>query len=146
MVSAVVVSIGSVFFLYTFWHFFVDWIFQSQWEAMKKSSSWKHRAFHCNIYTFLFTPMLALTGLRGWGLVFAMVVLWVAHFLTDTYIPVYLWAKYIRKIPELQNGSPRIVMKGLAQQPLYFMLFVMADQLFHLVPLFALATVVVVGA
>src|SRR5690348_3766544 len=88
---------GGLFAAFTFVHFVVDWIMQTHAEAMAKHNNWKVRARHCLIYTVGFVPLM-------WYLNFTMVqwvvglnILFWSHFVEDTYIPVFLWAKYIRK-------------------------------------------------
>lgn len=95
---------GGLFAVLAFVHFFVDWIFQSHKEAMAKHNNHIIRAKHCLIYTVGFLPVLFLA--RGsltsveWHVILA--TLFLSHFVEDTYIPVYWWAKYIRKVPEFE--------------------------------------------
>jgi hypothetical protein len=96
---------GGLFSILTFIHFVVDWIFQTHAEAMAKHNNAKVRARHCAIYTAGFVPLLlffiwagALSPL-GFGI--CLLILFVSHFVEDTYIPVYLWAKWIRRPPQM---------------------------------------------
>jgi hypothetical protein len=92
---------GGLFAVLTFIHFFVDWILQTHAEAMAKHNNWKVRARHCLIYTVGFIPILWALNFSWWKFVIALNILFWSHFVEDTYLPVYLWAKYIRKPPEM---------------------------------------------
>lgn len=94
---------GGLFAVFSFVHFFVDWIFQSHSEAMAKHNNAKIRAKHCLIYTIGFIPLLLLLHFSLTKLVIAVAILFISHFIEDTYYPVYLWAKYIRKPPEMTD-------------------------------------------
>lgn len=138
---------GGLFALLAFVHFFGDWLFQSQYEALHKSKNAKIRARHCLIYTLFFVPVLYFAGVTNWIFAISLVVLWGSHFIIDTYIPVVLWAKYLRRIPDLQASA----LKGQSEdgtvswgidletqfqrlwyQPVYPILFIMVDQILHL--------------
>lgn len=92
---------GGLFSVFAFIHFFVDWIFQSHAEAMVKHNNPKIRAKHCLIYTVGFVPIMLVMGFSWMELLIACNILFWSHFAEDTYLPVYLWAKYIRKPPEM---------------------------------------------
>jgi hypothetical protein len=92
---------GGLFAVLTFVHFFVDWIFQTHSEAMVKHNNPWIRAKHCAIYTIGFVPVLFLFGFNFVELLVSINILFWSHFIEDTYIPVFLWAKYIRKPPEM---------------------------------------------
>lgn len=94
---------GGLFAILTFIHFFVDWILQTHAEAMAKHNNWKIRARHCIIYTLGFVPMFIILGFSFWKFVVVLNILFWSHFVEDTYIPVYLWAKYIRRPPEMTD-------------------------------------------
>jgi hypothetical protein len=122
---------GGIFALLTFAHFVIDWGFQSHEEAMKKSTDWRWRAWHCSLYAIGFIPVLLLFQLSLWEVVAAWTILFVSHFIEDTYIPVYLWAKHIRRMPELQEGGIE-AFKQKFKEPLGLVLFLTIDQLIHL--------------
>jgi hypothetical protein len=92
---------GGLFAVMTFIHFAVDWIFQTHSEAMQKHNNPRIRAKHCLIYTAPFLPLLWWLGCGRWEIVLSAVVLFGSHFIEDTYLPVYWWAKYVRRPPEL---------------------------------------------
>ena len=94
---------GGLFAVLAFVHFFVDWIFQSHSEAMVKHNRPWIRAKHCAIYTLGFAPLFWAFGLYWWEWLVAANILFWSHFYEDTYTPVFLWAKYIRKPPEMTN-------------------------------------------
>jgi hypothetical protein len=93
-------------------HFFVDWIFQSHAEAMVKHNNPKIRAKHCLIYTAGFIPLLAVCHLSLVEWLIATNILFWSHFCEDTYIPVFLWAKYIRKPPEMTEPRKKTELDG----------------------------------
>lgn len=92
---------GGLFAVFAFVHFAVDWIFQSHAEAMAKHNNAKVRAKHCLIYTVGFIPLLYLLHFSTIEFMVAGAILFISHFIEDTYYPVFLWAKYIRRPPEM---------------------------------------------
>ena len=103
---------GGIFAILVFIHFFVDWIFQSHSEAMVKHNNPKIRAKHCLIYTLGFVPLLLFCHLSLFEWVFALNLLFWSHFCEDTYVPVYLWAKYIRRPPEMTEPRKQTGVDG----------------------------------
>ena len=88
---------GGLFSIMAFIHFFVDWIFQSHSEAMVKHNHPWIRAKHCLIYTIGFIPLMCFLKYSFWEWLIALNILFWSHFAEDTYIPIFLWAKYIRR-------------------------------------------------
>lgn len=148
---------GGLFAVMTFVHFFVDWIFQSHSEAMVKHNHPWIRAKHCLIYTVGFVPLLYFFRYNFWEWLIALNILFWSHFAEDTYVPVYLWAKYIRRPPEMtepwketylrSDGHTAIRVhppdpkKGFAdfvQTSLGKILMIVIDQIIHLAFLFPL--------
>lgn len=148
---------GGLFAVLAFIHFFVDWIFQSHAEAMVKHNRPWIRAKHCLIYTAGFVPILYFLEYSFWQWVVAINLLFWSHFIEDTYIPVFLWAKYIRKPPEMtepwketylrEDGStafrvhPPDAKHGFGefvQTPMGKILMIAIDQIIHLAFLFPL--------
>lgn len=146
---------GGLFAVFTFIHFFVDWILQTHAEAMAKHNNWKVRARHCAVYTLGFVPMLWVLGFSFWQFFISLNILFWSHFVEDTYLPVYLWAKYIRRPPEMVepwkesytrvDGSvavkvhPPDAKRGFiefVQTPLGKILMIAVDQIIHLAFLF----------
>jgi len=146
---------GGLFALLAFIHFAVDWIFQSHAEAMAKHNNPKIRAKHCLIYTLGFVPVLYIFGFTFWEWVIGLNILFWSHFAEDTYVPVFLWAKYIRKPPEMvepwkesytqEDGTisfrvhPPNPKRGFGvwvQTPMGKILMIAIDQIIHLAFLF----------
>jgi hypothetical protein len=132
---------GGFFAILGFVHFFVDWIFQSHSEAMVKHNNAKIRAKHCAIYTAGFFPLLAycwyVNALYGWELVASLLILFVSHFVEDTYLPVLLWAKYIRRPPEMTGTTDsKAGFILFIQTTLGKILMIAIDQIIHLTFLF----------
>lgn len=92
---------GGLFAVMAFVHFFVDWIFQSHAEAMVKHNNPRVRAKHCLIYTLGFVPLMCLLNYSFWEWLIALNILFWSHFYLDTYHGVFLWAKYIRRPPQM---------------------------------------------
>ena len=107
---------GGLFAMLAFVHFFADWMFQTHREATTKHNNPYVRARHCAIYTVAFLPHILLLGISGWFLFFSVLTLFLSHFIIDTYVPVFLWAKYLRRVPALQNGPEVEIVKGIPQQ------------------------------
>lgn len=128
---------GGLFAILVFVHFLVDWGFQTHKEAMAKSSDWKMRARHCAIYTVGFFPVMALMGFSWSDWLIGSGVLFFSHFAEDTYIPVYWWARYVRRIPSLRLDGVE-AFKSEFGKPLGLLLFISIDQIIHLVFLWVL--------
>lgn len=94
---------GGLFSVFVFVHFFVDWIFQTHSEAMVKHNNALVRAKHCFIYTIGFVPLIFFLNFEMWEWILSLNILFWSHFYLDTYHGVYLWAKYIRKPPEMTS-------------------------------------------
>lgn len=148
---------GGLFAIFTFVHFFVDWILQTHAEAMAKHNNWKVRARHCLVYTVGFVPILWYLHFPFWYFVISVNVLFWSHFVEDTYVPVYLWAKYIRKPSEMTDPHKELIIgvdgqktfkvhppdpkKGFIEfisTPLGKILMIAVDQIIHLAFLFPL--------
>jgi len=133
---------GGVFSLLAFVHFFADWLFQTHDEATNKHHDFSVRGRHCIIYTAAFVPFILLLGIGGWGLPISLLTLFLSHFIIDTYIPVFLWAKFVRKVPELsKNSGPgedrylsskKMFGKLFKESPVHAILFIAVDQILHL--------------
>lgn len=144
---------GGLFAIFAFVHFFVDWIFQTHAEAMAKHNNPKVRARHCLIYTIGFIPLMWLCGFEVCEWVVGLNILFWSHFYLDTYHGVFLWAKYIRRPPEMVMPQKVVGLDGYvticAPDPkkgfvefvsttLGKILMIAVDQIFHLIFLFPL--------
>lgn len=128
---------GGLFAVFTFIHFFVDWIMQTHAEAMAKHNNWKVRAKHCLIYTVGFIPLMWYLNFTTLQFVVGLNILFWSHFVEDTYLPVYWWAKYIRKPPEMKD-NPKEGFIIFIQTTLGKILMIAVDQIIHLAFLFPL--------
>ena len=156
---------GGLFAVFTFVHFFVDWICQTHAEAMAKHNNWKVRARHCLIYTLGFVPLLWFLHFNALQFVVGLNILFWSHFVEDTYLPVYWWAKYVRRPPEMiepwkesyirEDGSiafrvhPPDAKRGFmefVQTPLGKILMIAVDQIIHLAFLFPLVWIAMMNA
>src|ERR1700677_537230 len=127
---------GGFFALLAFIHFFTDWIFQSHAEAMVKHNNPKIRAKHCLIYTLGFVPLLFfcwhIGALLAWQFVASLLILFFSHFYLDTYHGVFLWAKYIRRPPEMDIENKKSGFVAFIQTTLGKILMISIDQISHL--------------
>lgn len=137
---------GGLFALLALVHFVVDWIFQTHSEAMVKHNNPKVRAKHCLIYTIGFIPLLYFFEYTWLQWLIGLNILFWSHFVEDTYMPVYLWAKYIRKPPEMTENvlvtidgiiqsvppDPKMGFVLFVQTPLGKILMIAVDQIIHL--------------
>lgn len=116
-------------------HFAADWLFQSHDEAMAKSSNSRVRAKHCLVYTILTLALILVVDRDPLRLLAYAMILWCSHFVEDTYLPVYLWAKFIRKPPEFtadptgKSEKERFIQ--FASTPLGKILLIAVDQIIH---------------
>jgi len=101
--GALLAHAGGLFAAFTFVHFVVDfvvdWIFQSHAEALAKHNNARVRARHCAVYTAGFLPLLLWLGWEPWRIGVGAAVLFLSHFAEDTYWPVYVWARHVRRVP-----------------------------------------------
>jgi hypothetical protein len=138
---------GGLFAFLTFIHFFADWLFQSEYEAQNKSKNWKIRAIHCAVYTFFFLPALVCMGFTGWWLLLGIANLFISHFIIDTYLPVYFWAKYLRrmKVFNTRKSTPEQQFLKAWKQPIAPILFITVDQILHLLFLWPIVLIAVLA-
>jgi hypothetical protein len=132
---------GGLFAILVFVHFVADWVFQTHWVAMNKHDNSDIRAIHCAVYTLVFVPVLLLMGLTDGRLFAAVYVLWSTHFIEDTYIPVYLWARYIRRA--VKNHAEFVV---FIETTLGKILMIAVDQIIHLSFLWVIVWLVMTGS
>lgn len=141
---------AAAYFLLVVIHFFSDWLFQSEAEAMRKSKCAETRSRHCAVYTAFFIPYLAvMTGHVGCVIFMSFWIFW-THWIEDTYIPVMLWAKYLRKAKEFSTtyfdpASAKLLtsdeerFKAFVAAPLGLILAIAIDQIIHIVTLAPIA-------
>ena len=122
---------GGLWFVLTIAHFIFDWVPQTHADATAKSKNWRIRGLHVTMYTTLMVfPFLCIFWHHQHNLpvflsyfIISFGVTWMTHFIGDSYIIVFAWAKYIRKIPpELQTPK----------EPLTLILAIVIDQLWHI--------------
>jgi hypothetical protein len=105
--------LGGIYAILAVWHFPADWLFQTHKEALAKSEDHVVRALHCLVYTLMYVPLLLLLRIRdggwgpelvlGWHFWSSLAILWLSHFGIDTYWPVMMWAKHLRKAPQFND-------------------------------------------
>jgi hypothetical protein len=149
-----VALMGGLVSVLVFIHFAVDWIFQSHSDAMIKHNNLMVRTKHCLIYTLGFVPFLMTVGFSGLEWLVALSILFVSHHIEDTYLPVFYWAKYIRKPPEMTEPRKLVEVDGyvsvlppdpkagfveFVSTPLGKILMIAIDQIVHIAFLFPIA-------
>lgn len=135
---------GGLYVPLVFWHFIVDWLTQTEEAAQTKSKNMRVLTLHCFIYTACFIPFLRLYDLSLWMQCVAGTVLYLSHMLGDTYLPVFWWAKYIRKMtfanapnadrhrvmrPDQILGDGQFMDQGMFFKP---SMILVIDQLWHM--------------
>lgn len=142
---------GGIFALLVFWHFVADWLTQSHNEAMSKARDKWVRARHCLIYSLNFVPVMYVLKLSHTHMLLCFVILFVSHFIEDTYIPVLLWVKHIRRPPEFKDRGEHFASRAdlvaedrrafiaFASTPLGKVVAIVVDQLVHIAFLMPIA-------
>ena len=142
-------QVGGVFAVLVFWHFLADWTFQTHKEALAKAKNFWVRTRHCAVYAVMFWFLFLAVGFHGPRAGIATMILFMSHFVIDTYVPVMLWAKYLRRAPQFSETvfipgtwqDKRIetrlrtdeeAFKAFASTPLGLVLMITMDQLFHI--------------
>ena len=140
-------KIGGIFALLTILHFVADWVFQSHAEAMAKPTNHRVRAKHCFIYAALcLGGILWCTDPEPEALAWMAYLLFFSHFLEDTYLPVFVWARFVRKPPEMDVEAAGPGMRGFvefASTPLGKILLIAIDQIVHILFLLPVAAMIV---
>lgn len=159
-------KIGGIFAVLYLIHYIADWVFQSHDEAMAKSSNYIIRAMHCINYIVPFAILFVIINFDLNKAALCINILFWSHFLEDTYIPVVLWAKYIRKPPEMismdfhikynltgdsytwpllppeRTDAERFKL-WLKNDPIAYLLMIQIDQIVHYIFLFIVAIIMV---
>lgn len=125
-----VAKIGGMLTALVFLHFAVDWLFQSDKEAVAKSKNWGIRLKHCLIYSTPFMLLMIVVGCRPATVVWGTAILWSSHFIGDTYAPVYLWARWIRR-PPCMKKDPAKGFVEFVTTPLGKIVVIGVDQIVH---------------
>lgn len=133
---------GGIFVILVFIHFFADWVLQSNEIASNKHDDFPSLGRHCLFYTAVFVPVILFLGIGGWYLPISILLLYISHFVIDTCVPVYLWVRFIRRVPELSETtgtfkerylrSKQAFDKLFIESPMNAILLVVVDQILHL--------------
>lgn len=134
-------KIGGILALLVFAHFAIDWLSQTDTNAKLKSSHWPTLFWHSFTYACLMTPLMFLGSPSPMFILQSWLLLFTSHIIIDTYFPVFYWAKYIRRIPGLRVKQD--LKTVFETDPLSMIVCLVADQLFHVAVLVALASVLV---
>jgi hypothetical protein len=134
-------NFGGLLFFLTVIHLIVDWGFQSHDEALLKHNTSSIRAKHCVIYTVGFYVLLILLGCSFWQWISISAILFITHFIEDTYYLPYLWAKYIRQPREMLFDDNKIGFEDFIKTPFGHLLIITIDQIIHVVCLVPVALI-----
>lgn len=66
-------------------HMAGDYLFQSMYMAAHKLTNRWVRAYHVNVYTLCFLPVVCVWWPGLWRAIVFVTLLWVAHFVTDSH-------------------------------------------------------------
>lgn len=134
-------DVGGIFALLVLVHFVGDWVFQSHLTATTKNRSFVSLMWHSTWYTvWCLTFLMPLENLDPVRFMCAGCFLLSSHLVIDTYWPLALWAKYLRKMPEPNDPRQK---EAWISSPMNPILFITVDQIFHMVCLLPVAAVVV---
>lgn len=142
-------------------HFAFDWVYQTHKEAMIKSHNSYIRTLHCIKYAGPFAPVLWAFGLNVDAIGACLAILFLTHYIIDSYVPVMLWAKYLRRAPEFDNvrkcrelrsWQDKVIeqrcyendseaFKAFASTPLGLILIITMDQFLHITCLLPVAMI-----
>lgn len=149
-------------FILVLCHFAFDWVYQTHKEALAKALDRRVRFWHCVKYAAPFAPVLWWFGMDAAAVAASLAILFGTHYVIDSYVPVMLWAKHLRKAPQFANVGKRFPLvgwqdkvieergyesdidafKAFAATPLGLILVITMDQFLHiacLLPIAALA-------
>ena len=134
-----IIQIGSMFAILALWHFIIDWLGQSQKDAIAKSTNWRIRFDHCFYYALWFVLLGLAFNFHLLPMCLSFGILFISHFIIDTYIPTYLWVKYVRQ-PAIPTWDFTIEkFKEYAATPIGSIITITVDQIFHLIFVFVVA-------
>jgi hypothetical protein len=101
-------------------HFVMDWVFQTEWEAMNKSKKWSALCVHCFIYTIGFIPVFFVYEVNFLWLVF----IFISHIILDQRKFLMWWMEKVKRF-NVQTTS----------ESLKLILLIGVDQTFHILVL-----------
>jgi len=130
--------VGGYWFLFTLAHLFADIGVQDHETAMTKAHNPLTRFFHCATYILLMILMMTTVGLT-WGEIFvSCLVLFVTHYIGDSYIIVFWWFKHYRAPPWMKGKTIKEAGDVFQHREITtelhidIILFVLIDQLWHI--------------
>lgn len=144
---------GAILTLLIVNHLVADWVFQSHDTAMNKTKNNWVLASHCAIYALFFVPILVLLSPSPLWVAAGVLSLFASHMIIDTYFFTWLWARYIRRVPQIvfadkmkviPEGWTRTTLNNYAFRqwfgtPLGAILGITIDQIQHILVLVVLA-------
>ena len=124
---------GGILIILTFVHFFADWVLQTDAMARRKSdeSPWL-LVVHSFVYAAAFVPVLSYAFKFAVPLVAsASLTLMMSHGAIDTYTPIWLWARFLRR-PQEMRDDPVDGFTVWSSKPYGLLLTSGVDQFMHI--------------
>lgn len=137
---------GGIFVLLMFVHFLADWMMQTDAMAKRKAdeSTWM-LVVHSATYAAVFMPILYVMFHRSVHMtVSSTLTLMMSHGAIDTYTPIWLWARYVRRPSEMRD-DPVGGFTTWCAKPYGFLLTAGIDQFMHACFLAPIAVMVVLS-
>jgi len=96
------VSLDIKLFILLFMSMGIDWMVQTNWEAINKFSNPWARLRHAATYTLLTIMLLDVFSYPDNKLIVISWVLLITHFIIDKRTIVTWWIKYVKRIPKCE--------------------------------------------
>lgn len=129
-------------FMLIMWHLIVDFLCQTEKTALAKSKNIFSLLDHSWKYAALVAVLANITNCNSVQVVLMFFVLFISHIIIDSYYPSLFWFKYVRQMEILQGKKIKdcgeILSKNIKENPITAVLFIIVDQIFHLIVLMAL--------
>lgn len=115
----------SLFETFFITHLVMDWIFQTEWEAMEKSKKWLPLIVHCSVYTLGFVPAFLLYKVS----LLLLFLIFISHVILDQ-----------RKLETLIVERIKTFRKSKVPEFFWWILLIGIDQTLHLLILAVVVT------
>lgn len=139
-------EIGGTLIILIVIHLVSDWVMQTDAIARRKSdeSPWL-LVVHSVGYAIIFIPVLTFAFDKSWSLVASSTItLAASHGAIDTYAPIWLWARFVRRPKEMKDDPIR-GFTNWTSKPYGMLLSSGIDQLMHVVFLVLISIMIVVA-
>lgn len=146
MSMSLVSNMGGILVILIFVHFIADWIMQTDAMARRKAeeSPWL-LIIHSIVYSVTFIPILVIVFDCSISMVItSFLALMMSHGAIDTYTPIWLWARFVRRPMEMKNDP----IKGFSEwssKTRGILLVSGVDQLMHILFLASISFAAVIA-